>query len=359
MEEKMVLARPERTVGEWKKTFADRAWEVRQRLALGAYQTFLDRMAVLGSISGADPAKLPLIADYSHWNNVIDLTLVKGFIKAVFLKACDGQQMYAGSSTDLGNYVDKTFHINVDKVYKLDVPCVPYIYVHWKTMADAGYKNLDIAKHHYKVLKQAIGTLIPGKSFHGVALDVEERNGTSPNVADIVITLFKLIADDPAFSGMPIFIYTSMSILNLYPNLRKQISWAGANYNGRPYYLWLAQWAWAAKPQITTTWQELHTKYVDPLVMRIITPGSAVCTILQFAANFKLPGCADNITDLSFFIGTPEGLIKLFRYTSHEVVVPPPDTNLQEVIARLKAVETTALATSLELQALKEVLRKV
>ncbi len=62
-------------------------------------------------------------------------------------------------------------------------------------------------------------------------------------MAEIVLTLFKMLADDDAFAGLPIYIYSSISVLNEYTNLREQISWKGANYNGLPYRLWMAQWA--------------------------------------------------------------------------------------------------------------------
>lgn len=286
----------------------------------------------MGSIGGLDTGNLALIADYSHWNGNIDLALTK--VDFAWFKACDGKQIRSGDAYDLSNYVDDTLHTNIQKAYDLKIPCGVYIYVqhnfpNWTTQS--------IAEWHYKVFKRATASLVPGKSFHAIALDVEERGASAPNMAAIVLTLHHLIADDPAFAGIPIFIYTSMSVLNIYTNLREQISYKGSNYNGMPYYLWLAQWAWNATPRITTNWDELRSKYLANLTMRVSTPGYAVWTMCQIAANFVLPGCTVNITDISVFAGARDKLYALLNYST---TTPPPteppgdDTNSDTTITK-------------------------
>lgn len=299
-----------------------------------------------GSISGLDPAQLALCADVSHWNGAIDVDLMD--ISLLFVKACDGHRMQAGSDADKSNYVDSTFHANVQKAWDKGIPCIPYIYVQWDGFP--GVSNHGVALWHYQVFKQAIGSLIPGKSFHGIAIDVEERGNTAPNMAEIVLSLFKMLADDSAFAGLPIYIYSSISVLNEYANLREQISWKGANYNGLPYRLWMAQWCWRSTPRITTSWAELREKYLNTLIMKVITPGYASWNFVQVAANFVLPGCTVNITDLSFYKGSQAALYAELGYKAPIVEPddpgeePPPVDDVAALAAQLSALTVRVVA---------------
>lgn len=278
-------------------------------------------------IGGLDPANMAKAADVSHWNGDIDVS--KMGIDFLWIKACDGKPI-TGTGSDLNDYVDDKLYRNVQQAYDNKKPCGIYCYVQWNILP--GTSNHGVALHHFKILKKAIiGSLIPGKSFHAIALDVEERGASAPNMAEIVLTLWKMIADDPTLSALPIYIYTSISVLDQYVNLREQISWQGANYNGKPFRLWMAQWAWNSTPRITTTWELIIPNFISKLSMKVITPGYAPWNWLQVAANFILPGCTVNITDLNLFRGTRAALYLEINYTGQVEPPPPPDDETGEV----------------------------
>lgn len=317
----------------------DWLWVIKERVRLwiarrsAGIRDVMATATAAGSISGLDPANLALIADVSHWNGTIDLNQMQ--VDFLWIKAGDGKPI-RGNGSDMGDYVDDKLYANVQKAWDKKIPCGLYIYI--QPLILPGTSNHGIALHHYQVLKRAIGSLIPGKSFHALALDVEEKGSTGPNMAEIVLTLWKMIADDAALAKLPIYIYTNMATLDLYTNLREQISWKGANYNGKPYLLWMAQWAWKATPRITTTWETLRSKYLNVLVMKVITPGYQTWNQVQVAACFILPGCTVNITDLSFSRYDRVGLWKEMNYTAPGD--EPDDPEIPEGIEeRVTAVE--------------------
>lgn len=263
------------------------------------------------AIGGLDASQLALIPDFSHWNGEIDLTQM-GDLGGMWTKACDGKQMYAGDGSDKQNYIDKTLRANIQKAYDAKIPCGVYIYFQ-PIITD--YTHQSIIDWHYAVFKEAVKGLIPGKSFHAIAIDVEERGDTGVNIRDKVMGLYKLLREDPAFASLPIYFYTSISILNQYAAWSDAISNPNANYN-----LWMAQWAYNGT---RTTWANLRSVIIPALSMKVLTPGYATWKMLQWGVFSGLAGCPGGC-DLSFYKGTKAAFQKEWNY-AQPVTPPPPD----------------------------------
>jgi GH25 family lysozyme M1 (1,4-beta-N-acetylmuramidase) len=297
----------------------------------------------MGTVSGLDASKLSLWADFSHWNSDIDLTKTQPWLDGIFTKLSDGKQMYPGSGLDLGNYKDKTADTNIDKAYRVGIPCIPYHYMHFAL--DAGWKLDTIVDWQYRVITNALKNKIPGKSFHGFALDIEETAGGNTNARWITEQLYNRLTEAPELGGVPIIFYTSMSILNKLPALRDWLSYQGANRN-----LWLAQWAFSGR--VKTSWEGLYENYISKMNMKFTTPGFADWRFGQWSACFELPGCTVNYTDLNFYHGTKEQAYAWLGYKqTAPPVEPPPVVEPEPPVSTITRAEfDAALARVAELE---------
>lgn len=265
-------------------------------------------------VGGMDQNTLAMGADFSHWSGDVPLSFF-AMLDFISTKAVDGHQMYAGGSADKTNYQDMTFHPNVQKAYDAGKPMIPYIYLQWMSDQAPSY----CAQWHYSLFKWATRSLVPGASFHAVAIDVEERGETSTNAKDKVEGLYNLLSSDPALRGMPIIIYTSMNVLSWYPALSDWLSYPGANRN-----LWLAQWLYYGGT--ATTWEEIRTKYIPQMNMKVMTPGSADWRFLQFAGDWAKIG-GQSAMDLNFFKGSVEALWHWLGFSQIPSASPSPSAS--------------------------------
>lgn len=265
-------------------------------------------LAQAGSVSGLDPATLALGADVSHWNGKLDVAKMKaGGIKVLFPKAGDGKQMIAGGQWDLGNYVDDTLHDNIQQCYDNKIKCVPYFYFQ-PTLVQAGTPDAD---WQYKVLKKALNNMRGGVSFHGIAIDIEEGGESAPNLSKKIQQFYNWIRLDPQFNTVPTLFYTSNGYLMSYQDLMTWLSYQGANRD-----LWLAQWVYSNS--VKTTWEELATRYIPSVNMKVITPGFATWQVVQWSAAFYgMAGCGSGRIDLNF--------IKDMKLFGGDVVIPDPE----------------------------------
>lgn len=266
-------------------------------------------------VGGLDQNSLALMVDISHWNGDVNVRQMvsEGQIAALFAKASDGKPVITGNLLDLNTYKDDWFDRNCQKAYDAGIPFIPYHYVQ-PYIVD--YSIASTIDWNFRCLKNAIGPKIPGKSFHAICLDFEERTTTNTNGASVMMGLIAAIQTDPVLSKVPIIIYTSVSILNSYPALRDQLSYQGANYN-----LWLAQWSYTTPTK--TDWATLRSTYIPRIEMRVITPGYATWWAVQWSAAFVLPGCL-GACDLSFYKGTPTQLYAALNYQQATTPPPPP-----------------------------------
>lgn len=284
-------------------------------------------------IGGLDATRLALMVDISHWQGEVDIQrmVTEGHISAVSPKMSDGKQVRDGGAFELSNYIDDRFYSNVQKCYDAKVPCLPYHYVQ---VALPDYTKEGLLAWNWKVMQAAVKPLVAGKSYHALVLDVEERNSTGPNAAHIVLGLLDLMSKDPEMSKVPAIVYTSMSILNLYTNLREQLSYQGAGKN-----LWLAQWVW--NTTTTCTWDQFWSTYVPKIEMKVITPGFASWWGVQWSSSFVLPGGTGR-TDVSSISKTPAALNTWLKFTATDPDPDPdpePDTDLAALTLRVKALE--------------------
>ncbi len=85
--------------------------------------------------------------------------------------------------------------------------------------------------------------------------------------------------------------------------------------------------------------------------MKVITPGYASWNFVQVAANFVLPGCTVNITDISFYKGSQAALYAELGYKAPIVEPddpgeePPPMDDVAALAAQVSALQ--ALVTVL------------
>ena len=276
----------------------------------------------MGTVSGIDTDKLSLGVDFSHWDGNIPGEVFKCFDYA-WVKACDGDQLRPGDPYDYTNYVDIDFRNNVQKCWDADIPCGIYVYI---VPNFPGYTMDSIIQLHYKALKAATKGLIAGKSYHAIALDVEElkRGQTDTNWQKIVKGLTDLIYTDPEYAPVRKgVIYSRMGgVLANLPALLDEIS----NKNVlEKYHMWMAQWVWGADekhPAIVTTWEELKNKYIASLNMKVITPGFQTWDFVQWSAAFKIPPTTF-VYDLNFFHGDKAACWNWFGYKARGVVVTP------------------------------------
>lgn len=272
----------------------------------------------MGTVSGIDTSKLSLGADFSHWDGDIPGEVFKR-IDYAWVKACDGDQLRPGDPYDYTNYVDIDFRNNVQKCWDADIPCGIYVYI---VPTFPGFTMDSIIQLHYKALKAATKGLIAGKSYHAIALDVEEtkRGQTDTNWQKIVKGLTDLIYNDPEYAPVRKgVIYSRMGgVLANLPALSDEISNKAVL---EKYHMWMAQWAWGPAP-ISTTWDELKNRYIAALNMKVVTPGFQTWDFVQWSAAFKIPPTTF-VYDFNFFHGDKTACWNWFGYKARGVVVTP------------------------------------
>lgn len=273
-------------------------------------------------ISGLDPAKLALGVDISHWQGTVDFKTLRtdGKVSIVFPKASDGEQVRAGGAYEWTNYVDDYLYKNVQGCYDQRIICAPYHYVqpHF-----AGYTVKGIADANWTPIKTAMDPLTPGKSYHAFVLDVEEIGGSEPNRSTVVLDLIGRIRNDSKLGKVPLLLYSSNSILtSYYPGLMNQVSYQGSKVVDG---LWMAQWSY--NTVTTTTWANFWSVYLPKVEMKVITPGYASWSFVQWSSSFVLPGCAGRM-DVNAFKGSEAQLDAWLKF--ERGVVPPPPLPEQE-----------------------------
>lgn len=281
-------------------------------------------------ISGLDPSTLAIILDTSHYDGDYNLkTMRAGGVSMIITKACDGVRMYGTDNTDLQNYVDKTMRVNIQKCYDVGIPCGVYIYVKTYWSYFYSWTNKSIAEHHYNVFKEAVKGLVPGVSYHLIAIDFEEEGQNDYNTNIILGMLYDLLRKDPAFANLPIIWYSSMRFYNLYPSWMTTIA-----SQGTPHNFWMAQWAWTT--DIVTTWEYLKTNIIAKLDMKVVTPGFATWKIVQVSGDaIKVPGDVGAI-DLNLYKGTEAQLYTWLNFV-------PPEPKPEPVGLMMKVTTTTTL----------------
>lgn len=264
-------------------------------------------------ISGADQTKLAVGVDTSHWTGTLTPELVKG-ADVLFPKATDGQQVRAGDFYNKRNYIDSQLYATVQTAYNVGRPVIPFHYFQW----NYDQWNLDhIVKFQFDIIKEAFAPLVKGKSYHGIALDLEEPGDTSNNMKTKVEMLYNMLAEDPQFSGLPILFYSSMYFLNMWPGLRDWLSYPNANK-----LLWLAQWVWTQR--WTGNWNQFYEQVLPNVNMTVRTPGYANWTVVQWSAAVTVDGF--NL-DLNTWNRTPADLYKMLDFTP---VSPTPEEPPQD-----------------------------
>lgn len=282
-------------------------------------------------ISGLDATQLALMIDISHWQGDVDIALMvrEGGIAGCLPKMSDGLQVRPGGASEITNYIDDKFYQNVQRCYDAKIPCMPYHYVQ---VAIPDYTVQDLINWQWKVMDAALSKLKAKVSYHAICLDVEERNGTSTNTRDVVLGLMAKIRAHPEYGKVPVIVYSSMSVYNLYPALRDQLSYQGADQN-----LWMAQWVY--NTSTVTTWANLKSVYIPKIEMKVLTPGFANWWAVQWSASFTLPGCAGRC-DLSFYRGTKGALWSWlgFAAVEPEPEPEPADPEIKATLARIEKV---------------------
>lgn len=306
-------------------------------------------LAQAGSVSGRDPTGLALGTDVSHWNGTLDIpTMAAGGISIVFPKLGDGKQMIAGGAYDLGNYVDDTLHANIQGCYDAKVACVPYFYFQ-PTLVQASEPAND---WQYKVLKKALNNLRAGVSFHAIAIDIEEGGESAPNLARKIQNFYNWIRLDPQFNTVPTLFYSSNGYLMSYPDLMTWLSYQGANRD-----LWLAQWVYSNS--IKTTWDEIKSRYIPAINMKVVTPGFASWRFVQWSAAFYgMAGAGSGRIDLNFYNASVDSMRSWLGMPPATEPQPDPDPGTGEtpdtsaLEARVATLETQVSDISANVDAL-------
>ncbi len=238
-----------------------------------------------GLISGLDQTQLAICIDSSHWSGPLSADLVTG-AALVQPKSTDGNQIVSGSWYDLGTFIDDQFHKTVDLCYRIGRPVIPFHYLQHQY---EGWNRDQIVGHQFNVIQNAFKVLIPLRSYHGLALDIEEKGNTDTNLAWIVSELYNQLKNSVKFRDVPILIYSSVSYLHGYPALE---NWVGLK--GAERYLWLAQWPWTRA--WSGTWAEYRAQVLPNINMKVLTPGYQNFTEVQYVASCRPCGIGVDIS---------------------------------------------------------------
>lgn len=262
-------------------------------------------------------ANYSLGVDISHHNGVVNIkTMSANGVAFVIAKCGDGRQIVEGNPYDVANYVDPRFSDNVQQAYDAGIPCGAYFYYR----PDVPQGKTAVDDFQYRVLKYALKNKVAGKSFHFLAIDIEEKTNTNTNTRDMLQTFAGWIWQDAQFANIPLLFYTSISYLNEYPAVR---DWLSPQAN--PKEMWMAQWVDPAYPKIRTTWQELRQKYLPLDTAKPLTPGFANWRFWQWSSCYMgMEGAGSGEIDLNFYNGTTEQLYSWLKFTPRVQPQPQP-----------------------------------
>lgn len=249
---------------------------------------------IKGLISGRDQTKLALGIDTSHWTGTLTRELIRQF-DFVCPKLCDGNQVRKGNWADLSTFKDDQADTTIQLAYEEGKGVIPFHY--FQSIYDQWNKD-QVYKFQFDIILAAIGSKIPGKSYHGFAIDIEEKGDTDTNMADKVRGLWTLMKGHPKFEGIPIWFYSSMYFLNMWPALSDWLSYK--NDYTKP--LWMAQWVFtnAFAGDVPT----FRQKVLPNINMSVRLPGNAPkFTAVQWTATPIFYGFN---CDVNSYNGTPE-----------------------------------------------------
>lgn len=313
----------------------------------------------MGTVSGMDASKLALGIDISHYDGVVPASFLKRFSFA-WVKAADGDQLRPGGPYDYSNYVDVSMHDNVQACWDADIPCGLYVYI---VPSFTGYTMQSMIDHHFSALKAATKGLVAGKSYHAIALDLEEEKVTQTDVnwMAIVKGLADKIIKDPEYTAVQkVVIYSRIGWLEQRPAVRDEVS--NKNVLDK-YHMWLAQWIYSPYGGVVqlAKFEDL-IGYINNINMRVLTPGYQTWDFVQWAGEgFKTPEVSFRL-DLNFFRGDQAACWDWFGFKPRGVVVVPPpeeppvdDTDLGQrvavaegAIAQLQADRVKAVTVTIE-----------
>jgi GH25 family lysozyme M1 (1,4-beta-N-acetylmuramidase) len=267
------------------------------------------------SISGLDPSTLALWADCSHWNKKINVRqMVAGGLHGLMAKCSDGAQLRAGAINDPSTRVDDTFSDNVQQAYDAGIPLIAYHYFQPGMILAAKPED----DRQFQALKYALKNKIAGKSYHAIAIDVEEKGGAPHHTVyrDRLQTFYAWCLKE---FDVPILFYTGVGFLAEFPAVR---DWLAEKDN--PKHLWLAQWVYTTKTR--ATWAQVKAK-IASLNYKVITPGFATWVFTQITAAFwGMDGCGEGEIDLNLYHGTPAECYAWLKYSGTAQPEPEPET---------------------------------
>lgn len=256
--------------------------------------------------------------DISHYNADADLrVMAQHGVSFAMAKCSDGYLMKAGGNLyEPTDHVDPKFSEFVQQAYEAGIPIGAYHYFR-PDMAQAGKAEEDL---QFRSFKRALQNKVPGKSFHFLVIDLEEKTNTNTNTRDVLETFYSWMLKDSQMNQVPILFYTSMGWLGSYPAVS---DWLAPKEN--PKEMWMAQWIRSATPREPTSWAELQSKHYPSDAARVLTPGFANWRFWQWASCFyKMEGAGAGEIDLNFYNGTVEQLYAWLKFAPQGQPQPEP-----------------------------------
>jgi GH25 family lysozyme M1 (1,4-beta-N-acetylmuramidase) len=279
--------------------------------------------------------------DLSHYNENVNVqTLVDHGCSYIMHKVGDGVRIQAGNDYDPEKYKDPRVDERIQQAFDVTrpdggrgIPVIVYYYMRFFGQRSDQLHALQYLIHNLTQSK------IPGKSYHAIAIDVEEVDKDSDtNIRDKTEEVYAEVLK----LGVPVIFYTSNGYLNSEsPALR---DWLGSKE--APKNLWMAQWPWYRR---VIGWDALP-QFIPADTVKVLTPGYASWKFWQWAGDVSgFDGCSNSI-DLNFYNGSTAALYNWLGYkgsdgggtTPVEPPVKPPGgggdtpvTDLTPVMARL------------------------
>jgi hypothetical protein len=255
-----------------------------------------------------------------------------GGVRWVSARASSGWQQTPGDPYNPANYVDTQFTNYCQYSYNNDLMFLPYHFPKFDN-PQAGTPDAD---NGYKALAYALKGKIPGKSYHGIAWDCEDKSNTNTNTKNYLNTLYGWALKDPQINTVPQLFYSSPGWFNQYPAVR---DWIGSQVASQQKLCWLAQWIYNATPTTTITWEQLPGYYPSD-AYKPQPPAFDDYKLLQWAVNYiGMQGTHNHQIDLNFYHGTYAQMCDFFNYTPRTAPVPPivppvtpPTTDVQAQI---------------------------
>ena len=188
---------------------------------------------------------------------------------------------------------------------------IPVILYHY--MRFFGQRADQVYQLQY-LLENLTKSKIPGKSYHAVVLDIEEKGDSSTNIQEKTEEVYAALL--ARFPGIPVIFYTSNNYLEtVSPALR---DWLGQKDNSK--HLWMAQWPWSRR---TIGWDALP-QYIPGDTVKVLTPGYAAWKFWQWAGDVSgFEGCSNSI-DLNFYNGTTAQLYSWLNFQQDTTPPEPP-----------------------------------